>query len=104
MLPKLESLFLKFCDSIKERGGEREQQEVCSYLGSSLPKVRHMDIYSCNNLFTTAKSGLLQGFQELEELLVLSCSSIEVVFDFEEIMNVTSAELPVSTTLLGRLE
>ncbi|GAA0171147.1 antimicrobial response protein [Lithospermum erythrorhizon] len=69
----------------------------------SLPELRCMTVSYCDKLSAIANYKLIEGLPNLEQLIVNSCSSLEFIFDFEEI-NTTTRSDQGEIRLLGQLK
>ncbi|KAK9290792.1 hypothetical protein L1049_008970 [Liquidambar formosana] len=79
-LPKLKSLC---ANSLASKGNHGiATQHLFNEKVMSLCELRSMEVYSCNNLLNVFSSNLVQSLQNLDQLEVENCDSLELVFDF----------------------
>ncbi|KAG5555925.1 hypothetical protein RHGRI_006541 [Rhododendron griersonianum] len=110
MLQELQELTVYSCNSLEVVFEVAELQNLES-LGhvplsvGSFSKLEKISVRDCGKLLSVFPLQLLSMLQELQELTVYSCNSLEVVFEVAELQNLESlGHVPLSVGSFSKLE
>ncbi|KAG5556278.1 hypothetical protein RHGRI_006774 [Rhododendron griersonianum] len=110
MLRELQNLTVEYCDSLEVVFEVAELQNL-ERLGhvplsvGSFSKLENIFVLDCGKLLSVFPFQLLSMLQELQDLTVDSCNSLEVVFEVAELQNLESlGHVPLSVGSFSKLE